>query len=460
MLYLRQSQAREESVSFEIQEAASRDYCARMGYDVIEILQDRSTGKVWRNRPEVQRAVQMIEQGDADVIVLWKWSRLSRNRMHWAIAADTVAVAGGRIESSTEPIDTSTASGRFARGVMTEYAAFQSESIGEVWEEVRQRRLRAGLPVSGRLPYGWEWHEGGIRTVPAQADIVVEMFRRYLAGAGSASIARWLNSEGIPGPNGTPWTRVRPFTVMDSPIHAGLVPYRGEEHPGAHAGIIDSATWSTYKSMRAGRREGHERPRTSTYLLSGLALCGCGLRMTGKGAITAGVWYSGYLCKSMDPEHGRNYISSRKIDPLVHEWISGLAEEIDSLVPGAPLIENAGAVDRLTAEWNAYQQRLDRAARHLVDDVLSEASYRTLRAELEQEQVQVQRDLDAARVRLARIPDIDVEQLRSLADDWPDLADDLRHRMLVTLLEHVTIRPGESVSFLSRWGEITTFDLP
>jgi DNA invertase Pin-like site-specific DNA recombinase len=451
---------REESVSFEIQESAGRDYCARMGYEVVGVLMDRSTGKLWKNRPDVKRAIEMIEQREAEIIVLWKWSRLSRNRMHWAIAADTVEVAGGRIESSTEPIDTTTASGRFARGVMTEYAAFQSESIGEVWEDVRQRRLRHGLPASGRLPFGWEWHEGGIRTVPEQADVVREMFRRYLAGDGSAAIARWLNGEGIPGPNGGIWNRVRPFTVMDSPIHAGLIPYRGAEHAGAHEPIIDAETWAAYKATRELRREGHEKPRQSIYLLSGLARCGCGLRMNGKGAVTGGKWYSGYLCLSMDPKHGPSYVSSRKIDPIIHRWIGGLAREIDDFIPNAPKIAGTSAVERLTAEWNALQSRLDRLTRLVVDEVVPESSYLATRAEIEAEQHRVMLDLNAARARLAKIPDVDVATVRDLDADWPDLADDLRRRMLVALLEEVVIRPGESASFRSRWGEVTTLDLP
>jgi site-specific DNA recombinase len=461
VLYERQSVARDDSISIELQDSANREYCARMGYDVVAVFVDEGrSGRGWANRPKAQRAVEMIKADEADVIVLWKWSRLSRNRAHWAVAADTVAVAGGRIESATEPIDTGTASGRFARGVMTEYAAFQSEQIGEVWEEVRQRRLRLGLPASGRLPWGWEWVEGGIRAVPEQADVVREMYRRYLAGDGSAAISRWLNAEGIPAPNGGVWNRVRPFTVMDSPIHAGLIPYRGHEHPGAHAGIIDADTWSTYRATRAARREGHDRPRAaSRYLLSGLARCGCGLKMNGKGAVTGGIWYSGYLCTSMVPDHGPSYVSSRKIDPLIQKWIESVAADIDRLVPNAPRIVNAGAVERLTAEWNAHQKHLDRLTSLLAREVVTEASYLASRAELEDEQQRIGHDLDAARARQARTPDIDAAAVRDLAADWPDLADDLRHGMLVALLEEVTIRAGESVTFRARWGDTTTYDL-
>ncbi len=463
VLYLRQSEYREESVSFELQETAGREYCARQGYEIVAVEADRSTGKLWKNRPAVQRAMGMIETGDADIIVLWKWSRLSRNRTHWAIAADTVAVAGGRIESSTEPIDTTTASGRFARGVMTEYAAFQSEQIGETWEEVRQRRLRLGLPVSGRLPWGWEWANGGIRAVPDRAEIVHEMFRRYLAGDGSAAIARWLNARGVPAPNGGTWERMRPFSVMDSPIHAGLIPYRGVEHPGAHDGIIDEATWAEYKAMRAARRAGREYTRQSQYLLSGLIRCGtlvdgqpCGRRMNGKGAVTGGIWYSGYLCTSMHPEHGRSYISSKRIDPLVHEWISGLADEISSEIVDVGRIDNEALSQRLEAEWNAEQRRIDDLTPLLLDDVISRTSDTATRRKVELRQAEIGRLLDEARSQLKRIPDVGSEELRSLAEDWPDLPDDMRHRMLLALLDDVVVRPGESATFRSRWGETTT----
>ncbi len=38
----------------------------------------------------------MIEDGRADVIVVWRWSRVSRNRLDWAVAVDRVKTAGGR----------------------------------------------------------------------------------------------------------------------------------------------------------------------------------------------------------------------------------------------------------------------------------------------------------------------------------------------------------------------------
>lgn len=454
VLYLRQSVHRDDSISIELQESAGRDYAARMGYDVVAVEADQGlSGRKWDNRPAVQRVMSMIEDREADVIILWKWSRLSRSRKHWALAADRIEVAGGRIESATEPIDTATASGRFARGVMTEYAAFQSEQIGEQWEEVRQRRLRLGLPAAGRLPWGWKWIKGqGIESIPEQGEVVQQMFAKYLAGQGSASIARWLNANAIPAPNGGVWNRMRPFTVMDSPIHAGFIPYRGDEHPGAHEGIISEETWAAYKAMRGERREGHEKPRMSKYLLSSLIRCGCGLRMNGKGAITGGIWYSGYLCTSMDPGHGRNYISSKKIDPIVDAWIADIGSDIDAHADFAAQVEDEGKLERLTAEWNAHQARLDKLTGLLVEGTVSKSSYLATRDEIERRQNDIGRMRDDLRSRMIDVPEASREYIRNMAADWDDMAADVRYEMLRSVLKEVVVIPGESATFKSRWG--------
>ena len=115
IIYLRQSVAKDDSISIEMQEIACRDYCDRMGYAVVDVKDDPGiSGRLWTKRPKVQLVMDALERGEADVVVLWKWSRLSRSRKDWALAIDRADLAGGRIESATEPIDTATASGRFA----------------------------------------------------------------------------------------------------------------------------------------------------------------------------------------------------------------------------------------------------------------------------------------------------------------------------------------------------------
>lgn len=448
IIYVRQSVHREESISLELQEIACRDYCDRAGYEVLAVEADPGiSGRTW-NRPAVQRSMSAIEDGEADVIVLWKWSRLSRSRKDWALAIDRADLAGGRIESATEPIDTATASGRFARGVMTEYAAFQSEQIGEQWEEVRQRRLGLGLPASGRLPFGWKWQDGGIAPEPAQAAVVVEMYRRYLAGDGSAAIAAWLNTEGIPAPNGGTWNRVRPLTVLDSPVHAGLIPYRDKTYPGAHDGIVSIETWEAFRSTRADRRNAPAAPRRYEHLLVGLVWCSCGRRMHGKGSVTDGKWYGGYLCPDRTIEHpARAYVSAKVIDPIVTEWLMSF----DAELPRATAKDSTARSDRehLLRELAALDTELDNYTRQLGRDIIPEAAYLRARARIEHESATVRASLAKIDRRTSSTPDpANVARLR---DEWTEMTQRDRNRALTLLISRIDLTEDEHITLTPTW---------
>ena len=457
IVYLRQSTHREDSISLELQEIACRDYCDRMGYTVTAVEADPGiSGRTW-NRPAVKRVMDAIEGGDADVIVLWRWSRLSRSRKDWALAADRVDIAGGRIESATEPIDTATASGRFARGVMTEYAAFQSEQIGEQWEEVRQRRIGLGLPASGRLPYGWRWIKGeGIERHPDEAPVVVEMYRRYLAGDGAAALAQWLNATGVPGPGGREWVRARPFTVMDSPIHAGLIPYRGNTYPGAHEPIIDMPTWETYLDERRGRQDRFARPREYEHLLSSLVWCSCGSRMHAKGSITGGKWYGGYICAASRTlaHEQRAYISALTLDPKVVEWFLKLEKKLTDASSG---VSAASVIQReqINRELARIQDELAGMFREVGRDEGLRATFERARSLAEEDTLRLQTELR----KIDRIEHVvlDPESIAAVRNNWATSSVAAKNAALRQYIARVDIRPdGRSARLMTHWRESST----
>lgn len=452
IVYLRQSTYREESISLELQELACRDYCDRHGYDVVGVESDPGiSGRTW-NRKGVQNAMSALEERAADVVVLWKWSRLSRSRKDWALALDRADIAGGKIESATEPIDTATASGRFARGVMTEYAAFQSEQIGEQWEEVRQRRLRHGLPASGRLPFGWERHDGGIRPHPDQAPLVVEMYRRYLSGDGGAAIANWLNASGVPAPNGGQWRRVRPLVIMDSPIHAGLIPYRGATHPGQHEPIIAEPIWERYRAERGRRAETNEKPRAYSYMLSNVMRCECGGRMHGKGSVTGGKLYRGYLCGESRVDHPqRAYIAARVVEPAIERWLLSFDPDVDTSVESTA---KRVQLDTVRRELNALEIEAVNISRQNARGTLPEAAFLRamgeIRGELERLQSDERRLAGESRQRVS------ASELLTLREAWGIMPDGERSRALRRVVDTVRIIDGgRRFEIETTWGDLS-----
>ena len=152
-LYLRQSRARDDSISLEIQEAECRAHCARRGYDVGRVVVDEGVSgyRDWRERPNFGQLL----DGDAEVLVVYRWSRLSRRRLDQAQLIDTLERAGKRVESAVEPVDPSTAGGRLGRDQMLLIAAYESDVKSEQWKEALNRRSANGLPKNGLPRFGY-----------------------------------------------------------------------------------------------------------------------------------------------------------------------------------------------------------------------------------------------------------------------------------------------------------------
>lgn len=423
VLYLRQSTFREESISLELQETAGRDYCARMGYVVTAVEADPGiSGRTWK-RPAVQRVMEMVETGAADAIVLWRWSRLSRNRKDWAVAADRVDVAGGTIESATEPNDV-TAAGRFARGVMTELAAFESERIGENWKEVQDRRRKNGLPGGGKVPYGWMYQDGKVVPHPTNGAAIPAMYELYLGGTGARQIGKWLTEHGYLTYNGrVEWNHSSITQTLDSGFHAGYVIHRGELLPGAHEGLISPETWRRYLAVRRSRAK--ERAVKQRYLLSGILRCAsCGGPMYGftigaKHGHRSSQPYHGYRCKGVaDPNHGPGTMSSRIIDKLVIEWLQRVANDVEPFAPSPAPSDAKLDAQRLAREVAAIDAQVVTLTEQLGAGIVPQRAYRVTVDSLEEKRAVLAAALRRAEDEIIMVPDDPRGIARNLVDTW------------------------------------------
>lgn len=453
ILYLRQSTHREESISLEIQETAGRDYATRMGYTVTEVLSDPGlSGRTWA-RPAVQKALTLIDEQHADVIIVWKWSRLARNRRDWAVAVDTIEAAGGRLESSTETVDTTTSTGRLARGMLAEIAAFESDRIGDGWREVHARRTRAGLPANGKPRWGYTYDTDAKihRPDPITGPVLAQLYARYVAGESIYSLVRWLNTAGYrtsPGYStnvtGGPWADRSLRRVLDSGFAAGLINVAGQRSPGAHEAIIDDELWEAYRVARTGRRVERSSER-SQYLLSGLVQCTCGSRMTG-GQFGAG-HVPKFRCKAAKESgrHDGGYVTMRLVEQAVLDWLTTLAAEVDNATAHEALTEararrhtlDAQALER---EEVAVHEQLVRATRGHVEGLIPDAAYRHVVTELQDRAAMLEARRLAAKVagREAAAPQI----AAALLDDWDVLAVEMRRASLRRLIHHIDVTPG------------------
>ena len=435
----------DDMISPEIQADAIERHCEQHGHRIVAILQDIDlSGRFWKRR-KVEQAVQMIERGEADVLVVWKISRVSRNRADWNIAVDRVEAAGGRVESATEPLDTSTSSGRFARGVLAELAAFQSERIGEQWKEAHNNRIKRGLPPNAPQKFGYAKSKDGYTVDPETGPVLRDLYLRYIEGEGFTRLVALSGAHG--GPKGPSGLR----QMLDRGFGAGYIWSRGERLRGAHEGVVSEMEFQRYL---AARRKRADRPRAENtpYAFSGIVFCECGKRMSGGG--TGGKTSSGakverrYTCTAGGMADGgqTNTDTEGLVDAAVLEGLGGVADELDASASEVKVgARRADARPKLRRDLAKAADRLDKLTVRWLDGDVDKDTYERLSATLRAERDALQERLDALDEQEAVRDSGAVQKVvPGLLRDWPVLPPEVKRSIVAKLVGRITVPRGRS----------------
>lgn len=452
---VRVSKERDGMVSPEVQRVAIADYAAARGYEVTGWLEgiDESGSRArsaWWAR--LDQAAAAVEAGEYDVLVVWKFSRTARHRLRWAVALDRVESAGGRMESATEQVDTTTSTGRFTRGMLAELNAFEAERIGEVWKEVHARRVASGRPASGKPKWGYTYDPDQKLHLPdpETGPVLADMYRRYVAGESVYQLVRWLNGHGWRTTSGGMWSDRSLRRVLDSGFAAGLFLVDGAHHQGVHEPLIDSVAWQAYLDARAARRGRPPRTVRSQYLLSGMVRCArCG------GPMVAGQYGQGhqpkYRCKA-GKEQGPGvctggYVMASFVEAHVMDYLRACAAQIDEATTHASPQPSHRAVLEVEEQMLSRQLlRADKALTRLaVQDAehpLPDAVYARARGELLERVSKLEESLEAVRREARRAVDDRAAAAADLLEDWDERIVSVRREMLRGLIHCVLVTTG------------------
>jgi DNA invertase Pin-like site-specific DNA recombinase len=104
------------------------------------------------------------------------------------------------LRSATEPIDTSTTSGRLIFQMLASFAEYERETIRERTRAGMHRAYRSGRNM-GVVPYGYRADEHGhLKVVAEEAELVREVVSNIASGSTLYAEAKRLNDLGIPAP--------------------------------------------------------------------------------------------------------------------------------------------------------------------------------------------------------------------------------------------------------------------
>jgi DNA invertase Pin-like site-specific DNA recombinase len=120
----------------ELQEGPLRFLADQRGWKITEVYLDRVSGAK-AQRPGLDRLMQDARQRRFDVLMVWRFDRLSRSALHFLTVAEELRALGIDFVSYEQALDTTTPMGQFA---LTMFAA-----LAELERQVIRDRVAAGM---------------------------------------------------------------------------------------------------------------------------------------------------------------------------------------------------------------------------------------------------------------------------------------------------------------------------
>jgi len=137
-------------------------YAAGMGHELLDIVSDEGlSGRISPDkRPGLASALTKVRAKKVDGLVVWSIDRLSRNVLEILHLAEEAQKRGWHLLSVNDHIDTSTAVGRFALGILALLAELESSKTGERISLGMERLVQLRRVTSYYTPFGWRMPDG------------------------------------------------------------------------------------------------------------------------------------------------------------------------------------------------------------------------------------------------------------------------------------------------------------
>lgn len=396
---------------------------ARDGLDLIETIEelDVSGGTALAKRAGLRRAVELVEAGEADVVVVAYFDRLVRSLTVQAEVVSRVEAAGGAILAVDVGQVTHNSAGQWLSGTMLgAVSEYHRRVTAERTQDSKRRAVERGVAPFANLPPGYQRGDGKrIEPDPRDAPTVAEAFRLRADGMTIMDVREFLRGRGI----------VRSFHgvqhLLGSRIYLGELSFGALVNPTSHEAIVDVDTWTAVQKAKSPRGRRAKSDRLLARL--GILRCGtCGSRMV-VGTANHGA-YALYRCPPVGDCPRRvtigAEIAERAVVDTVKDYLAG--------IEGTAALD--GSVEQAERALAQAEQALDAAVAAFsgLDDVPS-AKQRLLEL----------RDVrDRERSTVAELQAATAPAITLTADDWDVLTVDEQRALITALVVEAVVSPG------------------
>lgn len=266
---------------------------AKPEWEYCGVYADEAYSGTKATRPEFQRMLDDAKAGKLDLIITKSISRFARNTVTLLETVRTLKALNVDVYFEEQNIYTLSAEGELILSFLASYAQEESRSASENLKWRIRNLFKEGIPWN-TVVYGYELQDRVFQVVPAEAQVVKEIYDLYLSGLGTTAIARILNERELRTKRGKAWRHnavayiIRNYlytgnlllqtTYKDNHINKRKMINKGElakYHIEAnHEAIIDAKLFDKVQA-EIKRRQRARKPRVhkEPSILSGLLTC-------------------------------------------------------------------------------------------------------------------------------------------------------------------------------------------
>ncbi len=194
-------------------------------------------------RPALQRLLRDIEQGQVDIIVVYKIDRLSRSLMDFAKLVEVMDAHGVTFVSVTQSFNTTTSMGRLTLNILLSFAQFEREVIGErIRDKFAASRAR-GMWMGGKVPLGYDVVARKLVVNEDEALRVRRVFDLFVETGSGVETVRRLRAEAMTAKSGRPLNKGDVYKLLNNRTYVGDATHKGNVYRGEHEAIVSRTLW-------------------------------------------------------------------------------------------------------------------------------------------------------------------------------------------------------------------------
>lgn len=422
--YVRVSTDDQMELSPDSQMEKIREYAAKNGLLLLSeyiFHDDGISGRAAEKRPGFQQMIATAKDPSHpfDVIIVWKFSRFARNQEE-SIFYKSILRSKCKVDvvSVSEPLIAGPF-GSLIERIIEWMDEFYSVRLAE--EVKRSMTVNAKNGSLQATPsFGYRVENRQLVIVPEEAEIIREIFRRFISGDAMFRIAKDLSARGIRTHRGNPFENRTIDYILNNPVYLGKLRwtptgrtrrnFKNEDSiiaDALHEPIIDVETWDAAQARCAELKKSYKRygkPSSERkHWLCGVVRCSaCGATL---------IWANPHFMKCNNYAHGRCTTTQHiAVEALEESFLAQLQHDLtfaESVACVVQAAKPAHSDQRLQQQRSRIVSRIDRLRESYLDGVETLETYKAARQQM---QAQLD-DLDAQISESAAVPVVDAAAL-------------------------------------------------